>query len=558
MHWAHYVSLFCAIAFSTPGFGQEENTDSIPPPGAKLNLSGSIQFNGGIFRSSRNPGRMPDSYYRISGNPTVKYGDWKIPVKFQYGNFEDRLLQPFNKLSISPSYKWITLHLGFLQPDFAPYIFQNHLIVGGGIELNPGKFRFAALYGELKRATDGGLLSLNDRYTRPVFKRMGLTSRIGYGTSDNFIDLVFLKGWEDSDRANLLTDSMRIYPEENLCFGLNTEQRFAKKWYFKATGAFSAYTYDSRSPISNSTNNSSFYGSNLLDGIYQPRISSEYSGTVLGSLEYRADLWRAEATYTLVQPDYASMGVYSVQSDLQRFGLQWRGNLFKKRLMTQIGWKRENNNVLNTRDATTSRNFLNGRFLWNQSKKWILSGGASYFATQREANNPELGGSGFDQSTVEANLGYNRRRIDGTNFWNVNLSAMQRKDNLNRTTPFQSLNLRTDISFVLDKNKSWTLNPAVNIASFKIIQTLNSIRLYPTIALKYRKRKSNFTAEVSGGPTILINTSPDNSFIWRTNASASYRIKRKHFFSFRLNQSSSTGYTTYSEWQAALSYRILL
>lgn len=547
-----YISLLAFLGVPFFLFGQPMNGDSISLGNPKLKWSGSIQVNGGIFRSTRNPGRMPDGYYRISGNPRLRYGNWDIPIAFQFGNFEDRLLQPFNKLGISPSYKWITIHAGYRQLDFSPFIYRNHLILGGGLELNPGKLRFATLYGELKRATAGGILSIQERYSNPAFQRTGITSRIGVGTDENFVDLVFLKAKDQNNNSNAETDSLKIYPEENLVFGLNTEQRIAEKWYFKATGTFSSYTHDTRSSKSTSDN---FFVSSLVYDIFQPLVSTEYSAAFKGGLEYRDKSWRAKGKYEYVQPGYASMGVYSVQSDLQRFALDLQGFLFERRLTAQVGWRRENNNLLSTLNYTTTRNFLNTLLMWNQKRKWIGTAGLSYFGTGQSEGIPDLGGTGFDQATLQANLGYNRRRPDGSSHWSANINGMQRRNRVGSTVAFSSYNFRGDYIFILSNNKFWELRPGMQITVFRILETFTSTRLSPELQLAYKKSKSDFKAQVSLSPNFQFNTNTNTVFVWRTTGQASYRVKRKHFFALRINQSLRTDSNNYSEWQADLSYR---
>lgn len=552
MCWLRYIYLF--VFFGSPFllFGQPLEGDSTSLKKSKLKLSGSIQVNGGFFKSTRNPGRMPGGYYRISGNPRLRYGKWDIPLKFQFGNFEDRLLQPFNKIGISPSYKWITIHAGHQQLDFSPFVYQNHLIFGAGLELNPGKFRFAALYGELKRATSGGILSIQERYSRPAYKRVGLTSRIGVGTDENFVDLVFLKAKDHGSGAVAVMDSLRIYPEENFVFGLNTEQRIAEKWYFKATGALSSYTHDTRSSESS---NDRFFASNLVYAIIQPRISTNYAGAISGELEYRDKAWRAKGNYEYVQPNYVSMGVYAVQSDLQRFAIDLQGFLFERKLTAQLGWRRENNNLLSSLNFTTKRNFLNTLFMWNQSRKWMGTAGVSYFSTSQSGGVPDLGGTAFDQATIQANLGYNRLRPDGSPHWSVNVNGMQRRNRAVSKVAFSSYNFRGDYVFWLTKNKFWQLRPGVQLAVFRIINTITTTRLTPEAHLAYKKPKSGFRVQVSGSPSFQFQPNISTVFVWRTTAQASYRLKRQHFFTLRLNQSVRAGVSRYSEWQVDLGYR---
>jgi hypothetical protein len=521
----------------------------------KLDLGGVLRAEVGFFESSRDPGRIPSRTFLISGNPNLRYGDWSIRTLLQVGNFQDRLLQPFNKFGISPSFKWVTLHLGHHQQKFSPFTYQNHLILGGGIELNPRKLRFTSLFGELRRGTDGGFLDDN-RFSRPTLKRMASINKLGFGTSDNFVDIIFLKGWDEIEQASPFTDSLRIYPEENVVFGIHSEQLIAKVFRLILSGALSAYTLDRRST---EIDTDPFFADDLVLDIFQPRISSQFLGAGLISFEYRKKSWQAKAEYSVIQPGFQSMGMYFNQNDLSNFELSGRGNLFKRRLNLSAIYRRSANNVLNTRTSQNTRNFLNFNAFWMQGRLWTANIGISYFTTVQEpANGQSIDTFLFSQSTSQYSAGFNKRRKNGGNHFNVNLTWMNRVNRVNDESQFQNLSLRGIYAIPLFNGERWSLNPEINFAYFLILTSARRWRYSPVIGLFYRDTEEGFNGQLRLIPTFESIENGQNRFNWRSSLNVSYRFKTRNQVFMRLEQSTSSGGIAYNEVRGTLGYRLIL
>src|SRR5208283_2880744 len=86
--------------------------------------------------------RQPISYI-FTGSPTIDlYNTVTIPFIFTYSEQERLLRQPFNQFGISPKYKWITLHVGYQNLNYSQFTLAGHTILGAGVDLTPGIFRF--------------------------------------------------------------------------------------------------------------------------------------------------------------------------------------------------------------------------------------------------------------------------------------------------------------------------------------------------------------------------------------------------------------------------------
>ena len=127
-----------------------------------------------IFTWPKDSARQVPTYsYYISGSlNTTIFGVVSVPISFAYTNNElsSTITYPFNRFSLTPSYKWVKLHIGYSQMTFSPYTMSGHDFLGGGVELTPDEmpWQFSAFFGRLNKAVPSD--SIN---TEPIYKRMG-------------------------------------------------------------------------------------------------------------------------------------------------------------------------------------------------------------------------------------------------------------------------------------------------------------------------------------------------------------------------------------------------
>ncbi|HLL95708.1 MAG TPA: hypothetical protein VK404_12060 [Spirosoma sp.] len=144
-----YLAGWIAIT-SLPTYAQDLSTLGKQKP---VTLNGGLSVRT-IFYSAKGieARRQPFSYV-VTGAPVLSLYGWSVPVSFVFSEQERSFRQPFNQFGMSPTYKWVTLHAGYRNLSFSPYTLAGHTILGGGVELTPGIFRFGFVYGRLNRAT---------------------------------------------------------------------------------------------------------------------------------------------------------------------------------------------------------------------------------------------------------------------------------------------------------------------------------------------------------------------------------------------------------------------
>jgi hypothetical protein len=318
-------------------------------------LRGSAQVRGIFYNASGIPDRRTPFSYLFSGNLTADFYGVSLPMNFSISEEDRSFSQPFNQFGISPHYKWITVHLGYRNINFSPYTLAGYTMLGAGVELTPGKFRFGFMYGRLNRATT---LDTTTQTLAPIsFTRKAFAVKLGYGTQNSFIDFSVLKGKDDPGSLPTIPktslDSLDVLPAANTVFGVSTRLAITRNIFVEGDIGTSLYTRDINSPL-------------VLDSVTDPVIKGLKSvGTVngttslytaiSGAIGYKTKLYAVKLQYQRIDPDFQSMGAYFFNSDLESYSVAPSLHLFrnKVRLNGSIGFQHDN--LQHQKEATTHK-----------------------------------------------------------------------------------------------------------------------------------------------------------------------------------------------------------
>ncbi len=87
-------------------------------------------------------------------------------------------LPSYQFVGISPSYRWARVHLGDRNLNFSPYTFSDQTFRGVGVELTPGRWRFAGMAGRLRYQS---LFDVGARSgLEETYRRNGYAAEAGY------------------------------------------------------------------------------------------------------------------------------------------------------------------------------------------------------------------------------------------------------------------------------------------------------------------------------------------------------------------------------------------
>jgi hypothetical protein len=344
--------LFCLGAFWASGQDLGGLGQAKP-----VQLHSGLSLTGSAYRATGIEPRQDEGSWFLTGSPTLDIYGVSLPFNFTLSNHHRGFQQPFNQFGLSPYYKWAKLHLGYNGIRFSPFTLNGQRFLGVGAELTPGKLRFAAVRGRFQKAVprDTTISNVPGAYLSsipvPAFDRMGTGVKLGFGSNQNYVDLIFLKARDRPGSIVIPTDTVPK-PQENAVAGLSWQLTMFRKLTWKTDLAVSAFTQDQNS---DSLEIEDFPGEKLLKKILLPRSSSQLTLAGETSLGYRGKNFGARLQYRRIEPDYRSMGAFFFQRDVEQYTVNSNVSMARQkvRLNGTIGWQR--NNLLENRLATTRR-----------------------------------------------------------------------------------------------------------------------------------------------------------------------------------------------------------
>ncbi len=373
------LSLFCIVKVEAQDI---ENIDLKKP----VQFHGNVNLQLEYYNADGIPPRKKDFSWMINGSPVLTILGVDIPFSFVLSNFENKFYQPFNQFGISPHYKWATVHLGYRNITYSHYTLAGHRILGAGFDLKPKKFRIGLMYGQLRRSTAiDSSMNANPLYMRPTptYKRMGLATKLGYGTEKNHVDLIYFKGW---DKENSLSSKQKdsIQPAENTSIGLASKVTFLKKLTWITDIGLSAYTLN-RNDGKDTLGIQKEWPKDIMGFLVTDKLSTNYYFAGETRVGYQEDTWGGQLIYKRIDPKYRSMGAYFFQNDVQEISLANNFKLDSGRvnINTSIGFQRDNLKKLKT--ATSKRFIGSANINYIPSQKFGVSFNYSNYGI---TNNP--------------------------------------------------------------------------------------------------------------------------------------------------------------------------
>jgi hypothetical protein len=218
-------------------------------------------------------------------------------------------------------------------------------LLGGGVELTPGDFRFSFLYGRSQQAispdTLNGFLG--------AYKRTVWGGRIGFGRQNGlFVDLHLLRAVDDTH--SVLNAPRGLAPKENavasLAFGTPL---FSPNVRMSAEVAVSAFSNDSRS-----SEQGKF--ADRLRWLFTPRTSSQVDGAAKLNLRFSfSPAVGLALNGRWIGPGFVTLGYQQLQNDVLDVTIGPTLRLLQNALHVRGSFGLRYNNLRNNRLATTRR-----------------------------------------------------------------------------------------------------------------------------------------------------------------------------------------------------------
>ena len=302
------------------------------------------------------------------------YG-FSFPFSFSYSQMNRSFSQPFYRFGISPTYKWAKLNLGYRTTGFSKYSVYGQKSLGVGVDLHPGKFRFAAMVGKFHRnksfRTVNPLPVDQEEYTRK-----GYALKLGVGSKKNYFDLIFM---QIKDDTSLFSDTDKYKPEANAIVSANTKFNITKTLRFKLETAVSVLTqnmlasdFEMQDVPSILLRSKDFLNLNMSSSV-------SFAGDAALDLHLRK--FSAGLQYKRIEPGFRSLGTGFIRDDYESYQINMGYHVSKFSLRAGIGLLHDN--LRNTKMAQTNRMINNLSLNYNPSKNFGINANYTNFSTQQ-------------------------------------------------------------------------------------------------------------------------------------------------------------------------------
>lgn len=518
-----------------------------------IRINGTLSATQIFAQSIGIPNRRPPYNYFLSGNVNIGIYGWSIPLSYTFSNQQSQFQQPFNQFGATPYYKWVKIFAGYSSMTFSNYTMNNHVFLGGGIQLTPGIFRFSAMYGRLNRAikedTSSSIL--------PFYERMGMAFKIGIGKEKNSFDVVFLRA---QDNISSIPQPLKqlILPGENVIISFLGSKSITKWVTLSGEYATSGYTNDIRSNATDQINKQ--IGKQLPSLVN--RSSTSISNAYNIKLQYAKDGFTLGAGYERIDPEYKTMGAYFFNSDFENITANAGKTFLKGKLNINGSVGSQRSNLKGDKISGMSRNIYSINLSYSPSS--ILNFNSTYSNFQSVSrvrnqfdnvttNTPQdtlrLNSLDFVQITQSANAGLNytlgntssrtyknslRANITYQDVGNVGANNQRVSAGTkfyNSVVSFNRSIIPTNLSYSVSINSN--INQTGSISTFLIGPTAN-------ISKSFFKKVLKTSGSISWINSYLQKYKINDIINIRLNAS--YLLLKKHQFSFTSSLLRRTNY----------------
>ncbi len=339
-----------------------------------IKVSGGLSALSNFSQTTGIPDRYAPFNWSFNANLNFDILGIKAPFSFNYSNGNSVYKLPsYRFVGVSPSYKWITLHFGDRSMNFSPYSLSGHNFFGTGIELKPGKFRFSAMYGRLKRATSNDLNNISN--IDPSYKRMGWGFKAGYVNDKDEIHVTLFAA-EDDSTTFTPTPEIDIKAKENVVLEINGKKSLGSKLYFVFDVARSAFTSDISAPNIASASG----GFKNVGGLIDSKVTTGYFVAGKGGIGFNVSKQTSfQFNYERIDPGYRTLGALFFNDDLENFTVSSTTSLFNSKINLSGSFGVQRDNLSGFESNTNNRLIGNINATYSSGNRMLVNGSYSNF-----------------------------------------------------------------------------------------------------------------------------------------------------------------------------------
>lgn len=344
-----------------------------------FSISGAVGFQLGYYAVSGIPKRMRPFTYQLTGEVTFKYKDIiELPFSFVFSEQDRKFNQPFNQIGVSPKYKWLTVHGGFRNINWSENSMAGHNMLMVGAEVNPKYFRGGILFGRLNKVTLADTAKIDSLHLQtfiPTYKRLGMAVKLGAGTENNYVDLIYFRAWDKSKDSFFFSDDnglKTLLPKsENAVFNMLTSNKIGKYITIKADYALSTTNVDRTLPKNKDSANSDY--PKIARILMKPNSSSIGGHAASADFQFQKNGWNTNAGFKLATQNFNTFGAYYLQTNYYNVYVRQIVPLQKQKARLNLHADITDDNLNKKKPFSTKRAILQTGYDFNDAKFGITT-----------------------------------------------------------------------------------------------------------------------------------------------------------------------------------------
>ena len=334
-----------------------------------------------------------DTWYNNIGLKVKgKYKDWKFKGRAYITSEEEATKQAQNRFYARISNSWLNVIVGDNFPSYPNLIMDGKRVRGVTGSVKYGFFNLQSSYGQIRRSIEGKLVDklsqdpLESNVIRIDSVKYGAPfGRVNFGTFDRNVFALNTQAEGSHYKFGLSylhsqDDNSSIVfggkPEENAVFGTNLNLKFdQRRIQISGQAAVSVFNKDistgelSDAQIDSLFGNGSFSSISVddaknLKSIVSPFITFNQFLGPLNPEKFSTLAWESalrlnyyqnniKASYIYRGNDYRSFGQSYIRTDIKGYNVIDRINLLDNKLFVSVGYENLEDNLQNTKPATT-------------------------------------------------------------------------------------------------------------------------------------------------------------------------------------------------------------
>lgn len=536
-------------------------TQEAAPP---VRLSGSVAATAEAYTSSGDAPTqrfLPRYGARFFVRPVLHlFGKVEVPFELSFATnvglrsgYPIGFQQPFNQFGLSPQItSWLRLHGGWFSLRLSELSFGELRLLGGGIELSPGVFRFRALYGVVQQPRP-----LDTASGFPgAYRRWTWGGSIGFVTEGGTeVLLHYARLLDDTTSIRLArvvrdtllgrTDTIVTPAQDNAIAALSFRIPLGQSVTVQGEAALSAYSSSLRAPEK---------GLGIPRWLFTPRYSSNLDGAAtLGLTVTPSQAFSLSVNGRWIGPGFYSLGYPQLVNDVAEVTLAPSMSLAENRVRVQMSAGLQWNNLRNTRLGTTRRFIGSVGLGWQPSQQIGVDVQYANYGTRMDHENDTLRVRNVYQNVSVAPR-FQFSGLGGTNMVLLSYTFSQTDDQnpLSRAASQQrshtgmlshSLLLPSSLSFSTTLNATTATTGSVQTKLWMASEAVS-------YALIPRRLTSAFGLSFSRMYTIAWDTQ------WSLRLTLAYSLQQWGTLTWNtfLNRSERSGRRPFTEVQSSLNY----